>query len=87
MRLTQAKRAQMYKDVFNNPLGRQLLGDLLMSNYVFERLPDGTEWERGIAEGRRFLVLFMAGQVGFGSDYFPELMASGGEMFGEPMNG
>ncbi len=86
MKLTQAKRAQMYRDVFNNVLGRQLLGDLLFRNFIFDALVGNTEWERGIAEGRRRLAMEMASYIGFDASHFPELAASGGELFGENVN-
>lgn len=82
-RITEAERARLFKDVFNTGPGRRLLGDLVMRNFIYDPLAGATEWERGIAEGRRRLAMEMAGYIGFDASHFPELVASGGEDFGE----
>jgi hypothetical protein len=83
--LTAGNRAQLHKDVFNNAQGRQLLGDMV-TQYVFNTIEGATEWERGIFEGKRRLVLEMAAHIAIRPDQLPEFMAGSGDIFGDQEN-
>lgn len=81
-RETVPSRAQLHKDVFNNLNGRKLLADML-TRFVFNSTDAGTEWERGIIEGKRRLALEMTAHIAIRADQLPEFMAGDGDIFGD----
>ena len=59
----QRQKFILYKQVFGTPQGKEVIIDLMDKFFILNPLPSGTEWERGVAEGKRQCALFVVSQV------------------------